>query len=158
MSAEFTMPQMSDTMTEGTVVKWLKKEGDKVKQGEVIAEIETDKAVMESEAFDSGTIAAILVPEGQKAKVGGVLAVIATGSESVADIKKKYASGADKPPAAAPAPAEQASKAPSPAAPPASPAPATQPATAAAAPKPIKSTGTYNFDIIVIGGGPGGYA
>jgi len=158
MSAEFTMPQMSDTMTEGTVVKWLKKEGDKVKQGEVIAEIETDKAVMESEAFDSGTIAAILVPEGQKAKVGGVLAVIATGSESVADIKKKSASGADKPPAAAPAPAEQASKAPSPAAPPASPAPATQPATAAAAPKPIKSTGTYNFDIIVIGGGPGGYA
>src|SRR5579863_2408586 len=91
MAAEFTMPQMSDTMTEGTVVKWRKKEGDKIKPGEVLAEIETDKAVMESESFNAGTIAAILVPEGQKAKVGGVLAIIATGNEKPEDLKKQHA-------------------------------------------------------------------
>src|ERR1700679_3769062 len=94
MAAEFTMPQLSDTMTEGTVVKWRKKEGDKIKQGEVIAEIETDKAVMESESFDSGTIATILVPDGGKVKVGTILAVIATSGENPADVKKTYASGA----------------------------------------------------------------
>jgi dihydrolipoamide dehydrogenase len=153
MSAEFTMPQMSDTMTEGTVVKWLKKEGDKVKQGEVLAEIETDKAVMESESFESGTIAAILVPEGGKARVGAPLAVIATGKESADEVKKKYASaaGSSKPSAPAPAASKDAS-APAPAAP-----PAAKPA-ATPAPQPVKKTGNYNYDIIVIGGGPGGYA
>jgi len=66
MPAEITMPQLSDTMTEGTLVKWLKKEGDRVESGDKIAEVETDKAVMEMESFESGTLAAILVPEGQK--------------------------------------------------------------------------------------------
>ena len=70
MPAEITMPQQSDTMTEGTVVKWHKKEGEKVKAGEIIAEIETDKAVMEMEAFQAGTLAAILVKEGEKVPVG----------------------------------------------------------------------------------------
>src|SRR6185369_13238720 len=56
MAAEIMMPQQTDTMTEGTVVKWLKKEGEKVKAGEIIAEIETDKATMEMEAFESGTV------------------------------------------------------------------------------------------------------
>jgi dihydrolipoamide dehydrogenase len=164
MSAEFTMPQLSDTMTEGTVIKWRKKEGDKIKQGDVIAEIETDKAVMESESFASGTIAAIVVPDGGKAKVGAVLAVIATAGEIVEDIKKKYAAGAGAAPAA---PAPAAAKAASPmAAPPVgaksapAPAPASAPAPAptakpTASPAPSKS---YNYDIIVIGGGPGGYA
>ena len=54
MSADITMPQLSDTMTEGTLVKWLKKEGEPVKSGEKIAEVETDKAVMEMESFDAG--------------------------------------------------------------------------------------------------------
>jgi pyruvate dehydrogenase E2 component (dihydrolipoamide acetyltransferase) len=88
------MPQMSDTMTEGTIVKWRKKEGDKVSAGEVLAEIETDKAVMESESFESGTVAALLVPEGGKAPVGGAIAVLATGKESPAEVKKKYVGGA----------------------------------------------------------------
>lgn len=56
------MPQLSDTMAEGTVVKWYKKEGDKVKSGEKIADVETDKAVMEMESFESGTIAHIVAP------------------------------------------------------------------------------------------------
>ncbi len=94
MPAEITMPQQSDTMTEGTVVKWLVKEGDKVKAGQTIAEIETDKATMETESRDAGTLATILAKEGQKVPVGGVIAVLATGSENPADIKKKYAGGA----------------------------------------------------------------
>ena len=152
MPAEFTMPQMSDTMTEGAVVKWRKKEGDSVRQGEVLAEIETDKAVMESEAFDSGTMAAILVPEGQKAKVGALLAVIATAGEKAQEVKKQYAtkaSAASAGPAAkpaAPSPAGTTSKAA---------APAPKPAGAAAAPS---KAGSYQHDIVVIGGGPGGYA
>jgi pyruvate dehydrogenase E2 component (dihydrolipoamide acetyltransferase) len=96
------MPQQSDTMTEGTVVKWLKKEGDKIKAGDVIAEIETDKATMEMEAFDSGTLAAILVPAGQKAPVGAAIGVLAGAKESAEEVKKQYSSGGAKP--AAPAP------------------------------------------------------
>src|SRR3954453_4715571 len=88
MAAEITMPQLSDTMTEGTIVRWVKKEGEKVKAGETIAEVETDKAVMEMESFDGGTVAALLVPEGQKAPVGALLAVVATAGEKVEDLKK----------------------------------------------------------------------
>jgi pyruvate dehydrogenase E2 component (dihydrolipoamide acetyltransferase) len=94
MPTEITMPQQSDTMTEGTVVKWLKKEGDKIKAGEIIAEIETDKATMEMEAFDAGTLAVILTGPGQKAPVGAPIAAMATGKETVEEVKKKYASGA----------------------------------------------------------------
>src|SRR5947209_20614417 len=93
MPSQITMPQLSDTMTEGTVVKWHKKEGDKVRAGEEIADVETDKAVMPMEAFESGTLALIKVKEGEKIPVGGVLAVIATGSEKIEDVKKTYAGG-----------------------------------------------------------------
>src|SRR3954470_12371046 len=96
MPVEITMPQLSDTMTEGTVVKWLKKEGDKVKSGEVIAEIETDKATMETEAFEGGTLAHVAAPEGTKVPVGEWIAVLASGKEDPADVKKKYAGGAAK--------------------------------------------------------------
>src|ERR1700756_127449 len=111
MPAEITMPQLSDTMTEGKVVKWHKKEGDKVKAGEEIADVETDKAVMPMEAFDSGTLAVILAKEGAKVKVGEALAVIATGGEKVEDIKKQYASGAK---AASPASAASSPASPKP--------------------------------------------
>lgn len=93
MPSEITMPQLSDTMTEGTVIKWLKKEGDKVKAGEIIAEIETDKANMEMEAFDGGTIAVISAKEGDKVKVGGTIAVLATGSEKPDDVRQQFAAG-----------------------------------------------------------------
>src|SRR6266567_7329735 len=93
MPIEITMPQQSDTMTEGTVVKWLKKEGDKIKAGEIIAEIETDKATMEMEAFDAGTLAVILAGPGQKAPVGAAIAVMASGKETVDEVKKKFAAG-----------------------------------------------------------------
>ena len=91
MPVEITMPQQSDTMTEGTVVKWLKAEGDKVKAGELIAEIETDKAVMEMESFEAGTLAQILAPVGTKVAVGKAIAILATGSESVDSVKSKGA-------------------------------------------------------------------
>ncbi|HEV8292101.1 MAG TPA: dihydrolipoamide acetyltransferase family protein [Tepidisphaeraceae bacterium] len=112
MPSQITMPQLSDTMTEGTVVKWHKKEGDKVRAGEELADVETDKATMPMEAYESGVLAHIAVPEGQKIKVGGVLGLIATAGENPADVKKQAASGATtsqpaKAAAPVPAPARQ---------------------------------------------------
>ena len=105
MPVEITMPQQTDTMTEGTVVKWLKREGEKVKAGEIIAEIETDKAVMETEAFEAGTLAHVAAKEGAKVPVGGLIAVLATGKDDPAAVKKQYAaaagSGGEKKPATA---------------------------------------------------------
>jgi pyruvate dehydrogenase E2 component (dihydrolipoamide acetyltransferase) len=88
MPFEITMPQLSDTMTDGTVIKWLKKEGDRIKAGEVVGEIETDKANMEMESGEAGTLAQIVVQEGGKVPVGAVIAILATGKESPADVKK----------------------------------------------------------------------
>lgn len=93
MPIEITMPQLSDTMTEGTVVTWKKNEGESVKSGEEIAEVETDKATMPMEAFDDGVLAAILIPEGAKVEVGGVLAVLAGKGEDAVAIKKQYGAG-----------------------------------------------------------------
>jgi pyruvate dehydrogenase E1 component beta subunit len=82
MALELTMPALSPTMEEGTLAKWLVKEGDEVKSGDILAEIETDKATMEFEAVDEGTIAKILVPEGSDGvKVGTPIAVMAGDSE-----------------------------------------------------------------------------
>lgn len=89
MPSQITMPQLSDTMTEGTVVKWHKKEGEKVRAGEEIADVETDKATMPMEAFDAGTLAYVAVAEGQKVKVGDLLAVVATAGENAAQVKEQ---------------------------------------------------------------------
>ena len=76
MAIELKMPALSPTMEEGTLAKWLVKEGDSVKSGDILAEIETDKATMEFEAVDEGMIAKILVPEGtDEVKVGTVIAL-----------------------------------------------------------------------------------
>jgi len=83
MPINIEMPKLSDTMTEGTLVSWRKKAGDTVEIGDIIAEIETDKATMEMEAFDEGTIVEVLVQEGTKAPVGAVLAIIAEEDEDV---------------------------------------------------------------------------
>src|SRR3546814_7296318 len=82
MPIELKMPALSPTMEEGTLAKWLVKEGDTVAAGDLLAEIETDKATMEFEAVDEGTIAKIVVPEGtDRVKVGEVIAVIAGEGE-----------------------------------------------------------------------------
>ena len=84
MPIELKMPALSPTMEEGTLAKWLVKEGDKVESGDILAEIETDKATMEFEAVDEGTVAKILVPEGTDGvKVGAPIALIAEEGESV---------------------------------------------------------------------------
>ena len=78
MPIELKMPALSPTMEEGTLAKWLVKEGDQVASGDILAEIETDKATMEFEAVDEGTIAKILVPEGSEGvKVGAPIAILA---------------------------------------------------------------------------------
>ncbi|MGE0287858.1 MAG: pyruvate dehydrogenase complex dihydrolipoamide acetyltransferase [Bradyrhizobium sp.] len=104
MPINILMPALSPTMEKGNLAKWLKKEGDKVRSGDVIAEIETDKATMEVEAVDEGTIAKILVPEGTAdVPVNDVIAILAGDGE---DVKAAGAGGAPAPkPAAAPAPA-----------------------------------------------------
>src|SRR6266508_4125841 len=78
--AEVTLPRLSDTMSEGAVGRWLKKPGDAVENGDIIAEIETDKATMELQAFESGTLQKILVPEGQTVPIGEVIAIIGDGA------------------------------------------------------------------------------
>ncbi len=83
MAINIEMPKLSDTMTEGTVVKWCKQVGDSIEVGDIIAEIETDKATMEMEAFDDGTLSSILVEAGAKAPVNEVIAILAEDGEEV---------------------------------------------------------------------------
>src|SRR6056297_3662891 len=128
MPTEILMPALSPTMEEGTLAKWLVKEGDTVTSGDLLAEIETDKATMEFEAVDEGVIGKILVAEGTEGvKVNSPIAVLLGDGESADDIE-----------AAAPAPASAA-----PAAAPAEATPAPAPAAAAPAPTaPVASDGT----------------
>ena len=96
---DITMPKLSDTMLEGTLAKWLKNVGDKIELGDIIAEVETDKATMEMEAFDEGTLAEIVVPAGGVVKVGATLAKLDGGSNE----KKQPSKSAPKEESAAPA-------------------------------------------------------
>jgi len=120
MPTNILMPALSPTMEKGNLARWLKKEGDKVKSGDVIAEIETDKATMEYEAVDDGTLAKIVVPEGtQDVAVNSVIAVLADEGE---DVKAASAAAVQPQPApatkAAPSPQAEPRKSPVPAAPP----------------------------------------
>jgi len=83
MATKIMMPKLSDTMEEGVILKWLRKEGEKIKQGEILVEIESDKADMELEAYDSGVLRKILVPAGGKARIGALIAVIAEANEDI---------------------------------------------------------------------------
>ncbi|MEY4821475.1 MAG: Dihydrolipoyllysine-residue acetyltransferase component of pyruvate dehydrogenase complex [Planctomycetota bacterium] len=103
MPIEITMPRLSDTMEAGTVIKWNVKEGDSVKSGSVVADIETDKATMEMQCFDDGRMAAILVEPGRQVKVGTTIALVALEGEDLATVKSGGAKTSA--PAAAPAPA-----------------------------------------------------
>ena len=96
------LPRLSDTMEEGVVAKWLVKEGDKVKRGQVIAEIETDKATMEFESFDAGTVLKLVAGEGETLALGAPSAVLGKAGE---DPSAALAAAAPTPAAAAPAPA-----------------------------------------------------
>src|SRR5215470_15457499 len=108
--AEVTMPRLSDTMSEGSVGRWLKKPGDHVEKDEVIAEIETDKATMELVAFESGTLQQILVEEGKVVPIGEVIGVIGDGPAAAAPKKPEAKPDAPKATASA-APAATAEEA-----------------------------------------------
>jgi pyruvate dehydrogenase E2 component (dihydrolipoamide acetyltransferase) len=155
MPTELKMPALSPTMEEGTLAKWLVKEGDAVKSGDILAEIETDKATMEFEAVDEGTIAKILVPEGSDGvKVGTPIAVLAGEGEDVSaaatsakppsppegEGRGEGAKGTEKAPAPEPAPpAKGGGETPAaPAAPADTPSP---PAAVAAPPSPSRGEG-----------------
>ena len=138
MPINITMPALSPTMEEGNLAKWLVKEGDKVKSGDVIAEIETDKATMEVEAVDEGTVAKIVVAAGTEGvKVNALIAVLAGEGEDVAAAASGAGSAAPAPKAeAAPAQVE---------APKAAPAPAQAAPVAASAPAVVSSGGARAF-------------
>jgi pyruvate dehydrogenase E2 component (dihydrolipoamide acetyltransferase) len=141
--SKVVLAKLSPTMEEGTIVKWNKKEGDVIKQGDVLAEIETDKANMEMESQTSGVLRKILVPAGGKAPIGALIGVIAEPNEDIGPLLAK--AGAAAKPAAAPAPPAPAQPQPAPAQPqavpkaeaaPAPPAPAPAPAPPAPSPQP----------------------
>lgn len=101
MAKDILMPMLSPSMTEGTLAKWIKKEGDAVKSGDVLAEVETDKATMDLESFDSGILLKILVQEGEKAPINTRIGIIGAKDEAI-DLSSPAAS------AAAPAQKEEA--------------------------------------------------
>src|SRR5271154_5126514 len=123
MPIEVLMPALSPTMTEGNLAKWHKKEGDKVKAGDVLAEIETDKATMEMEAVDEGVLGRILVPEGtQGVKVNQPIAVMLGDGEDAKAPDGKRAPAPPAPSAPSAPPAQSAPPAPVPTPAPARPA------------------------------------
>ena len=127
MAINILMPALSPTMEEGKLAKWLKREGDAVKPGDVIAEIETDKATMEVEAVDEGVLARILVPEGtENVKVNAPIAVLGVDGED--DVGEGGPAAGAAPPEAP----EPVAKAPAAEAPPAQAAVAAAPRTAIA--------------------------
>jgi len=168
MPIELKMPALSPTMEEGTLAKWLVKEGDDVKSGDILAEIETDKATMEFEAVDEGKIAKILVPEGSEGvKVGAPIAIMAGEGED-AGAAASAAPKADTPPPAppkAPGPpkadatpkAPEPPAAPTPPAAPAAPAPHSEGDRVKASPLARRLAQAQNIDLGSIqGSGPGG--
>ncbi|WP_336064845.1 biotin/lipoyl-containing protein, partial [Nitratireductor rhodophyticola] len=99
MPIKVTMPALSPTMEEGNLAKWMVKEGDSVAPGDVIAEIETDKATMEVEAVDEGTVAKIVVPEGTEGvKVNALIAILAEEGEDAGEAAKAAEGGSDSKP------------------------------------------------------------
>ncbi|MBM4169076.1 MAG: 2-oxo acid dehydrogenase subunit E2 [Ignavibacteria bacterium] len=94
MATKVLMPKLSDTMTEGVILKWLRKEGDAVKQGEILVEIESDKADMELEAYDTGVVRKIFVPVGSKAPIGEAIAIIADADEDISGLLQPSAPSA----------------------------------------------------------------
>ncbi|MBX0288905.1 pyruvate dehydrogenase complex dihydrolipoamide acetyltransferase [Hymenobacter sp. HSC-4F20] len=128
MAELIKMPKMSDTMTEGVIASWLKKVGDKVKSGDILAEVETDKATMELENYEDGTLLHIGPKEGEAVPVDGLLAIVGKEGE---DISALLNGGGAAPAPVAEAPKAEAAPAPAPAPTPA-PAPATTPAPAPA--------------------------
>lgn len=103
MATKIQMPKLSDTMDTGRIIKWLKKEGETVSPGDVIAEVETDKANMDMEAYDEGTLLKIIAKEGDRIPVGGLLGILGEQGEDVSSITSESEAPASEEPAAHPA-------------------------------------------------------
>ena len=132
MATKVVLAKLSPTMEEGLIVKWNRNEGDTIKVGDVLAEVETDKANMEMESLAAGVLRKIFVPAGQKAPVAATIAVIGTKDEDISAFEAQAAKERSAaPPAAAPAPAAAAAVPPAP-----KPAPTAAPAPVQAAPRP----------------------
>ncbi len=165
MIHEITMPAMGADMTEGTVVKWLKSEGDEVARGDKLAEIETDKTVVEMEAYNAGILRRIVLGDGTKAPVGSLLAYIGAADDVLPEMDDAPASVAVEPEPAvelqvdAVAPEPQLAPAPVPAAPVAAapPAPTVEGGRIKASPLARRLAREHGFDLAAIPGtGPGG--
>src|SRR5436190_7912059 len=113
MPEEIVMPRLSDTMQEGTIARWLKREGDAVKTGEVLMEVETDKATMELNSYHDGTLAKILLDDGGSAPVGQVVGLLAKPGEDPKQVASS-AGASSNGAAAAPAQPQQGQQAPQP--------------------------------------------
>ena len=151
MATTVAMPQMGYDMTEGTVVRWRKQEGDAVKRGEVIAEIETDKATVEMEAYSTGVLGRIMVGEGITVPVGQLIAVITDPGEEVPPMDELAVSALVETAADAPAPPAPAAQAPQAA------APAAQTGQVRASPIARRLAQEKGIDLaLVTGTGPGG--
>src|SRR5215471_5698604 len=110
------MPKLSEAMETGKIIKWLKKEGDRIQGGDILAEVETDKADVEMEAFGSGVLRKVLVAAGGEVPVGGLIAIIAEPNEDIASVVSSAPAPAAAPavPSAQPAPAGATSERPAP--------------------------------------------
>lgn len=153
MATLIKMPKLSDTMEEGVILKWLRKEGDKIKQGEILVEIQSDKADMELEAYDSGVVRKIFVPEGGKSPIGGLIAIIGTPDEDIS------AATAGAPAGTAPKTADQSKQTGSPAAPAAQTTATTQSSDGKGKASPLarRLANEYKIDLKVVSGtGPQG--
>src|SRR6478752_4894058 len=115
MAEKILMPRLSDTMTEGVIAAWHKNVGDTVKKGDLLAEIETDKATMELESYQEGVLLHRGAPDGQKLQVNDLLAIISRQGEDVTDLVKEHSGNGGQ--AAAAEPQQAAPAAPQPAAP-----------------------------------------
>ena len=161
MPVYIEMPKLSDTMTEGTLLRWRKKKGESVKAGDILAEVETDKATMEMESFDDGVLAEIYVQDGGKAAIGQKLALLlAPGEKAPADGPPPAAAPASKPAPAGATPASAPARGPAQAAPasaaPAAHAPAASGARVKASPLAKKIAAAKGIDLgRVTGTGPG---
>jgi pyruvate dehydrogenase E2 component (dihydrolipoamide acetyltransferase) len=159
MPINLEMPKLSDTMTEGTLVRWLKKEGEAISMGDEIAEIETDKATMAMEAFDDGILGKIVIPEGGKAAVGALLGILLEDGESLDDTAAAPAAAAPQVASTPVASAEPAAPIPAPAASPSTPAPAATSASGRVKASPLarKIAADQGIDLTALTGtGPGG--
>ena len=133
MATLIDMPKLSDTMTVGTLVKWLKNEGDPVSNGDMVAEVETDKATMEVECFEEGILLKQYCSAGDEVPVGGAIAAIGEAGEDAPEVESTPAPAAAEESVSAPAD-------PAPATPAATPAPVA-PATPTSAPAPVATSG-----------------